>query len=149
MNLNVDPQRVGQFGSTGILVRARHPHNGWCSADIADLDAPSLLAWLRSRGGENKWAESVVGMLLGHEAILHAGASATKEEPVPLTPAQAKDVLAWLRHCEQARSFTLFRTGNDGRADVAGFLAEYPNVEASLTALRNLAESEGGTTEGT
>ena len=65
--LTIEPGRA-RGRETGIYVRAKH--NGkWFNADIAELDKASLLAWLRSRGGENKWAESVVGTLLGHGAF--------------------------------------------------------------------------------
>lgn len=52
---------------TGIFVRARSEGGRWESVDISLLDAPSLREWLRSRGGENSWAESVVAILLGHD----------------------------------------------------------------------------------
>jgi hypothetical protein len=51
---------------TGIYVRARRPDGGWESVDLAYLDGPSLLWWLRSQGGDNRLAEDVVGILLGH-----------------------------------------------------------------------------------
>jgi hypothetical protein len=67
MELKIDPVRFKSPGlnKTGIYVRAT---NGivWGSYDIVHLDAPSLLSWLRSRGGENVWAENTVGALLGH-----------------------------------------------------------------------------------
>ena len=46
-------------------MRARGIDGKWSNADIADLDRASLDRWLRSRGGENEWAESVVRALLG------------------------------------------------------------------------------------
>lgn len=67
MDLLVDKERAGHFGETGILVRAK-VGDRWGNADIADLDAVSLIRWLRSRDGENVWAESVVFMLLGHSS---------------------------------------------------------------------------------
>lgn len=63
--LTVDPYRTGA-PETGVYVRARS-EGKMGSHDIAHLDANSLLAWLRSRGGENAWAENTVGILLGHE----------------------------------------------------------------------------------
>lgn len=51
---------------TGIYVRARSPKRYWHSVDIAVLDKRSLLAWLKSRGGDNPLAEDVVGVILGH-----------------------------------------------------------------------------------
>lgn len=62
--LIVDPFRV-ELPETGIYVRAKLGDQ-WGTHDIAHLGAASLLAWLRSRGGENPWAENCVGMLLGH-----------------------------------------------------------------------------------
>jgi hypothetical protein len=64
-DLHGDPERGD--GSTGILVRARRGEH-WCSMDIGELDRDSLMRWLRSRGGENPWAENVVLIMLGHKA---------------------------------------------------------------------------------
>jgi len=50
---------------TGIYVRAWDVR-GVHSVDIAALDRESLLTFLRSRGGDNKFAEDCVGILLGH-----------------------------------------------------------------------------------
>jgi len=66
--MNVDPKRHGHDGSTGIYARAKIG-SSWGAHDIAMLDRDSLHEWLRSRGGENPWAENVVLMLLGHEPI--------------------------------------------------------------------------------
>jgi len=65
----IDPERFTFYNqSTGIFVRVLY--NGkWINADIAILDKASLLAWLRSRGGENEWAENTVGILLGHGSL--------------------------------------------------------------------------------
>jgi hypothetical protein len=63
--LKVDPKRYRKFGETGIFIRATL-EGKWKSVDIADLDKESLLAWLKSRDGNNKYAEDVVGILLGH-----------------------------------------------------------------------------------
>lgn len=71
--LKVDPERFKLLTgeSTTMLVRATL--NGeWGSYDIVALDRASLLAWLKSRGGDNPWAEDAVGILLGH-GHLHAG----------------------------------------------------------------------------
>lgn len=46
-------------------VRAQHDDGSFSSVDIAELDAPSLLAFIRSRGGGNEYAESLVFHLLG------------------------------------------------------------------------------------
>jgi hypothetical protein len=69
--MTVDPLRWEhreKFPGTGIFVRAQvPPDNRWTSVDIEVLDLPSLMTWLRSRGGDNKWAESTVALLLGHK----------------------------------------------------------------------------------
>lgn len=55
---------------TGIHVRA--PIEGrWKVVDIGDpaLSDEEVLAWLRSRGGKNVWAENTVLLLLGRKAI--------------------------------------------------------------------------------
>lgn len=55
---------------TGIHIRAKDPKTGrFKSADIYYLDSASMLAWLKSRGGNNRWAENVVGILLGYGAL--------------------------------------------------------------------------------
>jgi hypothetical protein len=63
--LLVDPELTAGEDRTGIYVRAKDGER-WVSVDICRLDKPSLLAWLRSRGGDNPWAENTVGILLGH-----------------------------------------------------------------------------------
>lgn len=82
MNLIVDPARVHPDAirdtdyepvlPTGILVKAKAQHlrtgeDMYINADIMWLTRDSLLAWLRSRGGSNPWAENVVLLLLDHE----------------------------------------------------------------------------------
>ena len=69
--LTVDPTLIPHPG-TGIYVRAKNPDGNWVDSDISELDKASLHTWLRSRGGENEWAESVVFMLLGHGPFLDA-----------------------------------------------------------------------------
>ena len=66
--LRVDPdrQKEFEFSGTGILVRAKDSDGKWGSFDIVHLDKESLLSWLKSRGGDNRYAEDVVGILLGH-----------------------------------------------------------------------------------
>lgn len=73
MNLKIDPERRTKFNlhKTGIFVRAQDEDGKWHSTDIVNLDAESLLEWLRSRGGQNVWAEETVGILLGHPHSLH------------------------------------------------------------------------------
>lgn len=64
--LLISEARPGEDFTTGIFVRAKHPVTGdWDSVDIARLDKESLIYWLRSRGGDNKFAENVVCVLLG------------------------------------------------------------------------------------
>ena len=65
-DLQISEARRG-LGETGIFVRAQNSVGGWESVDIVELEKESLLAWLKSRGGDNPWAESVVLILLGHE----------------------------------------------------------------------------------
>lgn len=75
MALKVDEKRLAErekWENTGILVQAQLPDGKWDSVDIAILTKESLLEWLRSRGGDNKWAEDVVGILLGY-GHLHEG----------------------------------------------------------------------------
>lgn len=69
-----------QFPGTGIFVRAQvPPDNRWTSVDIEVLDLPSLMTWLRSRGGDNKWAENTVALLLGHSLEQGGPVQITKE----------------------------------------------------------------------
>lgn len=71
MNLYVDQNRRlpdesrGVDQGTGIFVRALSGTQ-FVSCDICELDKASLLTWLKSRGGDNRVAEDVVGILLGH-----------------------------------------------------------------------------------
>lgn len=70
MELIVDNKRLEKFGNqnhTGIYVRAKLPNGKWDAVDILLLTKDSLLTWLRSRGGENTWAENCVAILLGHD----------------------------------------------------------------------------------
>ena len=64
MDLEIDPLRV-RLG-TGVFIRAKDEAGKFQTCDISQLTSESLLAWLRSRGGDNPWAEDVVGILLGH-----------------------------------------------------------------------------------
>lgn len=55
--------------AAGIYVRARDKHGGWSNYDIAQLDKPSLLRWLKSKGeGENaaRFARNVVATIFHH-----------------------------------------------------------------------------------
>lgn len=64
----VDPDRVDihDHDKSGINVRAVGTDGRKGIADIVMLDRPSLLAWLKSSGGNNTLAENTVGILLGH-----------------------------------------------------------------------------------
>jgi hypothetical protein len=65
VSLTIDPSRHGVMPETGIFIRAKTDAGRWVTCDISELDKSSLLSWLRSRGGDNVWAENVVGILLG------------------------------------------------------------------------------------
>ena len=67
MNLKRDHARPisAENPSTGIYVRALS-QDRLVTRDICELDKASLLEWLKSRGGNNPFAEDVVGILLGH-----------------------------------------------------------------------------------
>lgn len=64
--MKVDPDRLVTEPETGIFVRVEY-NEAWMSIDIAHLDRASLMTWLRSRGGDNPWAENTVAVLLGHK----------------------------------------------------------------------------------
>lgn len=67
MDLHIDENRRKSFAqATGIYVRVKDGE-AWITADIAQLDRASLFVWLRSRGGDNPWAEATVALLLGHQ----------------------------------------------------------------------------------
>lgn len=72
----IDPDRE-DYDGTGIYVRAVAGDGTWHSTDIATLDRDSVSRWLRSRGGMNVFAESVVLALLGHREpsvpVVHPG----------------------------------------------------------------------------
>lgn len=67
-----DPKRFNMVltPETAVCVRGCRPDGSFGNVDIAELDKSSLLAWLRSRGGHNPFAENLVGQLLGHEGNL-------------------------------------------------------------------------------
>jgi hypothetical protein len=64
-DLRIDESR-SLAPETGIFVRAINSDEEWASLDIAWLDEESLLTWLRSDGGNNLLAETLVCILLGH-----------------------------------------------------------------------------------
>lgn len=108
MELHVDKNRAidAQWkNATGMYVRAEIDGR-WGAHDIAVLTKESLLEWLRSRGGHNRWAEGIVASLLGHpeEAELDPVLPPSEEQEVyrttfeELTPdAQTELVLRHLR----------------------------------------------------
>jgi hypothetical protein len=63
--LHTDPARDGL--PTGIFVRAVSRDGKFHSVDISTLTKDALFTWLRSRGGNNPWAENTVALLLGYE----------------------------------------------------------------------------------
>ena len=68
-DLHIDPERAvmaDNLPRTGAFVRAKDQTGKHQSVDITLLNKASLLALLRSRGGQNEWAENTVGLLLGH-----------------------------------------------------------------------------------
>ena len=65
MPLAIDPKRRGIEIHTGIFVRAKDG-DFFDTFDIAELDACSMVEWLRSRGGKNEWAEGALMILLGY-----------------------------------------------------------------------------------
>lgn len=65
-SLMIDKLRYLNYHPTGIYVRAKHVDGGFESVDISQLTKSSLLNWLRSRGGNNEWAENVVCCILRH-----------------------------------------------------------------------------------
>ena len=69
MELKIDDSRRDLHGSTEIYVRAQNAKGRYENADIAELNKESLQEWLRSRGGDNPWAENCVALLLGHSAF--------------------------------------------------------------------------------
>lgn len=65
--LRIDKDRLDRIKeTTGIFIRAIGPDGKRGSFDIVHLEKESLLLWLKSRGGDNPWAEDVVGLLMGH-----------------------------------------------------------------------------------
>ena len=67
--LHIDPERTKFHEATPLWIRAWHPVDGVGTYNVAELTAESLLVWLKSRGGDNPWAEDCVGILLGHRHL--------------------------------------------------------------------------------
>jgi hypothetical protein len=88
--LEIDPDRLDRDGETGIFVRAvlrRSDGDKLVSCDIVCLTRASLMCWLRSRGGDNPWAEECVALLLGHEFEEVAALLGTEDAPTaPSSP---------------------------------------------------------------
>ncbi len=76
--LRIDPDLPDM--ETGIFVRAQHLDGSWGSPDMSQLDDESLVRWLRTRGGENRWAESVVFLLIGRSPPRDDGAEQQQDE---------------------------------------------------------------------
>ncbi len=71
MQLHVDEERYqGAWDATGIYVRAQRDNGDWETVDISSLTKKSLLVWLKSEGGDNRFAEDAVGIMLEH-GVLH------------------------------------------------------------------------------
>jgi hypothetical protein len=68
--MKLNSGRLVMDNGTGIFIRA-FVDNKWDSVDIADprLCDETILEWLRSRGGNNVWAENCVLLLLGRKQI--------------------------------------------------------------------------------
>ena len=68
-DLVADPARRRAAGLSCIYVRAWDGKVGGAirSVDIAELELHSLIAWARSRGGKNPWAEQALALVLGHD----------------------------------------------------------------------------------
>jgi hypothetical protein len=65
-----DPERAEE-PEVGVFVRAKLPSEDddrpkFADVDVAHLTKNSLNVWLRSRGGHNPYAETLVEVLLGH-----------------------------------------------------------------------------------
>jgi len=87
MHLKVDKERFQlmqnrEISPTSIHVRALNDTGSWATHDIAVLQKKSLAVWLRSRGGNNPWAESVVAVLLGHDPFTEEDFIPEEEEEI-------------------------------------------------------------------
>ncbi|MFN6572361.1 hypothetical protein [Dendronalium sp. ChiSLP03b] len=85
-NLKVDPTRWNEkekWEGTGIFIRAQFDDETWEVVEISHLDKASLLAWLKSKGGDNRLAENCIGVLLGH-GHLHEDKSVSNQRPFGL-----------------------------------------------------------------
>ena len=88
---HVSPSRLVECVDKGIYVRAWWPDDTQIAAvDISQLNTVSLIAWLRSRGGENVWAERTVAMLVGHPYAEVVAAFAALDLPSSGGPVQVK-----------------------------------------------------------
>ena len=57
-----------------------------------------------------------------------------------MSPAEADAILAWLYHLDRYRDAALLRIGSDGAAEVAAFRAQYPEIQAALNRLAEIAK---------
>lgn len=67
-NLVACPKSMVHHEPCGIKVRAKGPDGHYGEYDLAHLSIESVLAHIRSRGGRNHYAESIVLKLLGFQA---------------------------------------------------------------------------------
>jgi len=58
--------RMDLVDATPIYVRALDPEGNMIAANLAQLDADSVIRWLRSKGEYSTIAEQTVLVLLGH-----------------------------------------------------------------------------------
>lgn len=63
--LKIDPKRT-DMPESGIYIRAKDASGKWVSADITHLDKESVKEWLAAHNRDSRYAEDVVGILLGH-----------------------------------------------------------------------------------
>lgn len=64
---------------TGMYIRAQNEAGSYGAFDLSHLDRDSVVRWLRSRGGENLWAENTVLILLGHKTVEYAVSETASE----------------------------------------------------------------------
>ena len=57
-----------------------------------------------------------------------------------MSPAEARAVLAWIERLGEHRKHVLLRAGSDGVAEVAAFRSQYPEIQAALNRLAEIAK---------
>jgi hypothetical protein len=77
---------VGRIARSSLapVFSCEQRHQSWDSVDIELLDLQSLMTWLRSRGGNNEWAENTVALLLGHSLENQGGPVQITKEGAPM-----------------------------------------------------------------